>query len=642
MTSPAKYNSDNIETLAFPMSVRQNASQYIGGLDEQGIWNCARELLDNAADEAMAGRNNAALLYCDTDGSFWVQDSGPGIPQGTKKQKVIVSGKEVISTMPTMQAVFGALHTSGKYRDDAYKTSIGTHGIGAKGTNATASFFEVWTCFENQWSTIRFEKGVLKKQVRTCKPPKGPTGIVRKGTLIHFKPDPTIFTVKKFPVAFAVEWARMASYMNPGFKVVLASPKGKKEFLSKLGTLDYIKDRQAELKVEIETDLFEYKSSLLDVILAFSSYDGCDLRGFTNGLSNAAGGHHCDVVSKALFEAIQPFKAKKQEFSRREFDDGLMGLVNAKLHKANFSSQDKAKLTDVRVSAESELLLKAATAFFKSNKALTARLCEKATKLTELKTKFKASKAVVSSLNAFKRTGLPPNYAPPARAIKIADRELFVVEGDSAAGGFRKVRARHQGLLPLSGKIMNLAKRSTAAKGGDGPKAGRKDPLQSKAILSIMAAIGFDPKAVDAIKKLQVGRIICLADADADGGHINSLLLAFFYKLMPEVFDAGIVYVADMPEFMAIAKGQLFTGSSHSEVQAKLDHAKVKASIKHIKGWGEVDPPILKILAVNNTRKLLKVKPISTEDEVTFEKIMANDVEARREVLGISEENHHD
>jgi DNA gyrase/topoisomerase IV subunit B len=446
-----KYTSDHIETLTFPDSVRKNASQYIGGIDSQGVWNVCRELLDNAVDEALAGRNSAVLLFLDKDGSYWVQDKGPGIPQGIKTQVVEVSGKKVKSQMPTMQAVFGALHTSGKYRDEAYKVSIGTHGIGAKGTNATAEFFEVWTCYDDKWSSIKFAKGELVQGVQSCKPPKGPMGPVKEGTLIHFRPDKSIFSTVKFPITMALEWASIMSYMNPGFRIVVAKPGAKpKVFLSKLGVKDYIKDRLTERKVEAEADIFEFHSGLADVVVAFSNLDDCDLRGFTNGLHNVQGGYHVDSVSKALFNAVAPYRNKKHTFTRREFDEGLLGIVNAKLHKASFSSQDKAKLTDVRMAAEFEKeVTDAAIAFFKKNKALAGRLCDKANKISELKQKFKASKAVATALNSVKRNGLPPNYAPASRSTKIPDRELFIVEGDSAAGGFRKVRKAHQALLPL-------------------------------------------------------------------------------------------------------------------------------------------------------------------------------------------------
>ena len=209
-------------------------------------------------------------------------------------------------------------------------------------------------------------------------------------------------------------------------------------------------------------------------------------------------------------------------------------------------------------------------------------------------------------------------------------------------GGFRKVRARHQALLPLSGKIANLLKLAAKARKSKKDQNVVEKALLSKAIMSLMSAIGYDPRAKDAIKRMQVGRIICLADADPDGGHINSLLLGFFYQMMPEVFEAGMVYIADMPEYISESGGKLIVGNSNEEVQTKLAKLKIKGGVKHLKGWGEADPEVLRVLAVNNSRKLIQIKPITSEDETLFEAIMATDVDARREALGISEEVHHE
>jgi DNA gyrase subunit B len=186
------------------------------------------------------------------------------------------------------------------------------------------------------------------------------------------------------------------------------------------------------------------------------------------------------------------------------------------------------------------------------------------------------------------------------------DSEVFVHN----CGGLRSVRQKHQALLPLSGKILNTLK-------AKGDKA-----LLSKAILNILSAIGFDPKQEDPLAKLQVGKIICLADADADGSHINCLLLTLFARYLPGMFDRGMIYVADMPEFYAIAKDQLVVGSTLSEIQQKLTKLKIKADIKHAKGWGEIDDQVMKILAVDSTRKLIKIDPISGSDRDVFYKLM--------------------
>jgi len=668
----AAYTSKNIETLVWPDTIRKNASQYIGGTDSSGLWLVVRELMDNGLDEGLAGRNDAVLLHVDSDGSFWVLDRGHGIPQGVTKTHIHVNGKDVVNKMDTMQAAFGALHTSGKYDSEAYEVSIGcfvgstqvriakgntvafkelyerwttnkepipivawdvdndvqaqsfishvqltkyvdelvrvtlsdgsvientpdhpyyvrtdywtlkvqaqqlepgqmlitpythseltvisvetfhttepvpvygmtvdnqhtyfiepgvlvsnTHGIGAKGTNATAEFFDVHTFYENQWYSVGFKKGKLTSPVAKCKAPKGPDGtLVKKGTVIHFKPDASIFSTNKFPGALALEWAEIMAYFNPGFAIIISTPRGKRQFLSKTGVAEYVQARLDKFKVGAESKYFEYKSepgdpNAADVVVSFSNYDGCDLRGFTNGLPNSQGGKHVDSVVSALYAGLKPhIKTRTVKgkvilpFRESDFKEGLVGLVNAKLHKAKFNSQDKVKLSDERMGPEFQKKLTVATIeFFKANKALASRLCERATKLNELKTKFTMSKKAAATLNAVKRNGLPAKYASFDMRTKVADRELFIVEGESAGGSAKEARFPYQAVLPLKGKVKNALKKDK-----------KGTTLESEEIVNILAAIGYDAKAVDPCAKLTVGKIICLADPDPDGPFIG-------------------------------------------------------------------------------------------------------------------------
>ena len=614
-----KYDSSSIQTLRGLEAVRKNPGMYIGGTDEYGLFTVLRELLDNSADEYLAGRNSSVGVTINEDGSFIVEDSGSGIPQGIKVYDLEVNGKIVKQKMPTMQAVFGELHTSGKFQSDAYKVSIGSHGVGVKSTNATADLFNVKTCYKNKWYEIEFRKGVLKKKVTECSAPKSAISgkKMTNGTLVHFAPDKSIFTVKKFPTAMLTEWAEVMSYLSPEFKISIQLSNGKqKTYFSKLGPRDYIKSRIEKFKAEAEEKIFEFNDELATVAVAFSNVDGMELRGFTNGLSNGQGGKHVDSVSNGIFQALKEFAGKK-EFSVHDFRDGLLGLVNAKLHKAQFASQDKAKLTDPRMGAEFQAKIeKQAKKFFAENKAMATRLCERAERIAELKNKFKASKAVSTELNKLKKGGMSHLFAPAHNSVRPQDRELLLVEGESAGGGLRKVKAKHQAMLPLTGKILNVHK-------AKGDKA-----MISKNIIAILAAIGFDPKQKDPLSKLQVGRIICLADADPDGRHINCLLLTLFAKYLPDMFSRGMIYVADMPEFYAISKGMLYKGDTLSEVQKKLKG--VKAEIKHIKGWGEIDPPVMKILAVDDeSRKLIKINPITVEERQKFFALMGKEEEIK-------------
>lgn len=540
------YESDDIDMLRFPDAIRHSPGMYIGSVDAHGKWVTLKELLDNALDEALAGRNDYIGLHVDKAGNVWVVDEGIGIPQGTKKYKVHTGKKTLTVEMPTMQAVFSELHTSGKFRDKAYARSIGTHGVGSKATNATAATFDVWTCFKDKWYHIGFEKGIIVSPVAKTKAPKLWNGKKPDhGTVVKFKHDETIF--KKAGTAAGIiapakEWAEVMSYLNAGLTIEVSEHGDKKptKFYSKEGPKDYIKARLATHKADAEATLFEFTNGIADVILSFSTYSECDLRGYTNGSYNRDGGKHVDAVTSSLYKALvasdvkaekkaeklrdkvkaaktarakAKARAKEKEakgFSETDVREGLVGLIDAKLHKPMFNSQDKVKLADDRMGTEfRDELTQAFTDFFLKHKSLAARLREKAEKLSELKSKFTASKQAVADLNKMKRSGISAKYAPPNKRIKPEDCELFIVEGDSAAGNIRQLRRPNQGLMPLKGKVMNALKKTA------------DQVLASIEPLSVLAGIGFDPKAKDPIAKLSYGRIICLADPDPDGPFVG-------------------------------------------------------------------------------------------------------------------------
>jgi len=648
MAKKLDYDSSHIQSLGGLEGVRTNASMYLGSTDASGVFLAVRELLDNGLDEHLAGRNSAVRLHIDKDGSYWVLDKGTGIPQGIKELHVSVNGKNVVNKVQTMQAVFGELHTSGKYRTEAYKVAVGTHGIGSKGTNATAEFFEASTFYKGAWYSVSFKKGRLTSPVTKLKAaPKGPDGTkLTSGTCIHFKPDSSIFSAKSFPPSMATDWAEIMAYLNPGFAIIISSPKGKKTFFSKTGPTEYVSNRITKLKAErVSEKQFEYKSDLADVVVAFTNCDGCDIRGFTNGLANTEGGTHLSSVTSSMFAGltqalvkmgkerlVQSTKKgeKKPLFTAADFKEGLLGLVNAKLHKAQFSGQNKAKLTDSRMGKEfAAELTKACVEFFTKNKTLALAMAERATKLNGLKFNFAKSKKLVASLSQLKRKGMPVKYVPPNKSTKVSEREIFIVEGDSAGGPAKQARYPYQGILPIRGKIKNVI----AAKGDKG--------LESEDILHILGAMGFDPKSEDPYSKLQVSKIILLADPDPDGYHINSLLLGLNYKYLPEAFSRGMVYVAKTPEYYSIYKGKLYTADGALALRKKLDLAKVPASVEtiHIKGWGEIDPVVMRILAMNpDTRTLIRIKPLKDSDK-EFRDLMSESPESRRKLAGMSNEN---
>lgn len=783
-----KYTSESIKVLSGLDGVRKNPSMYIGSTDGDGLFLILRELMDNVVDEFIANRSKV-LKVAITDSGYWAYNDGPGIPQGIKKINVHVSGKDVISKVPTMQAIFGMLHTSGK-QSEAYKRSVGVHGVGAKGSNALSDKFQVWTNYKDEWHHIGFSKGKLKtKGVVSEKPPKSPFGKIKEGTLIYFEPDFSIFSAKKFKTSMLKTWAEIASYLNPKFRILISYKGKEKEYYSKEGPSEFLEKRIKDLGCEeISKAMFDYKSELADVVVKFTTLDGSSLEGFTNGLKNNEGGTHVNTVYSALFKEVKKFAKKKEKVTLSEFKEGIVGIVNAKLSGAKFSSQAKVKLTDERMDSDfAKLLEPTIQKFFKKHKKLARLICVRCTKLSEVKSKFKASKKVLQELNKVKRIGMPAKYAPYQPSSKVEDRELFIVEGDSAAGKIKGVRGPNQAILPLKGKILNVLK----------PKGAKA--LESKDVIYILGAMGFDPKAKDPYAKLQTNKIICFADPDPDGPfvgntpiqiidggntgtypiedligkqfhvmsydglnavpkpatalhvkdtkeliqiqigkskyqtdpdhkwalahyrtyelsegtitkqdglhykcskdlkagdriispyskskdlssgipfemvsktkkifldkevpvyclnvkdthnfilpgghvssncHINTLLLTLFYKYMPKLFDLGKIYVMDAPEFYAYHKDDLVSGDTVSEVQKQLKKLKAKANtpIRHIKGWGEVNERELLHFAINKeTRKLIRIT-YDKESDKDFTRLMNEDVNFRRELIGI-------
>ena len=623
MTNPPRkaYNEKSIQSLQGLGAIRKKPTMYIGDLDI-GAWSILREVADNAVDEALEGHNSLCHIILAKTGN-WVIDNGRGIP--VKDIPVIDPVTHKKHQVSALKAIVALTHTSGKFDDKAYSASRGTHGVGVKCTTALSEKFQVWTFFEGSWYTIAYESGKEVKGVTKTTAPKLPNGSrPKKGTVVFSKPDSTILPSIDIPAKLALQWGKVTAYLCPGLKVIVEKGERSQEFFFKNGPKDFVKDRVTELKAVPLGAPALVTSPLVDLALAFTDYDGNAVGSYVNGLENIDGGTHLDSLYKALSKALVPYKKAKQKFTINEVKEGLVGLVNCKLSSPRFSSQTKEKLVDERAGGPlEELLLKELATFFKGNKALAGRICERADKLKELKGQFTASKKVIRELNSIKRSGFPAKFSPSAKAPP-EKRELYLVEGESAGGSARQARNKDfQEVLPLKGKPLNAMRHST------------QKVTESQEIIYIMAALGFAPDVVDPYNKLRVGKIILLADGDADGAHINSLLLAFFYRYLPKLFTLGKVYVVDAPEYIAndSKTGALVRGKNKEDILAKVSKG---TSIKHIKGWGELDPDELAELAFNSdSRRLIKVTPAMGKEKADFVALMSENADYRKELLGV-------
>ena len=507
-----------------------------------------------------------------------------------------------------------------------------THGVGIKATNFLSLHFRVRTFYKGKWWQIAYKKGELVTEVSTCAAPTHPFSgeKVTKGTVLDFKPDPSIFSELKFSTTLLQEWASLASYFTPGFTFTISHHSGKsKTYHAEDGPLQYVKDVMSKLEVTpISESTFSFSNPLLDCVFQYSTLDGNSMRGFTNGLSNAEGGVHLDAFFASLKTAIQPYAKKNQVFTVNELREGLVGLVNVKLSAPQFDSQTKEKLVDPRGRGPVQEHLDVALAeFFKKNKKFALELCDRCTQLKQLRNRFQQSRRALSEIRKIVSKGLP-SKAALAPGCPPEKRELILLEGESAGGTGRAARDKSfQEILPLKGKIKNAMRDK------------KNEALESEEVLNILAMIGFNPKAEDPLSNLRVGKIIHMADPDPDGYHINALLLTLEQKYLPELFERGMIYIANVPEYYAldVKTKKLYTGASASEVASKLEENRLKLPIKHIKGYGEVSAEVLRYLAFDPaTRSLSRVLPstASGADEA-FVKLMSNDSESRKQLLGI-------
>jgi DNA gyrase subunit B len=627
------YDSASIENLAFPDSVRKRPGMYMGEMGSPAVFQCIREVLDNCVDECLEGHASEIQVVVQGD-KVSVIDNGRGIPKGSTMIENSADGTK--ARVPTLRAVFGVMHTSGKFNDQSYKVSRGSHGVGVKGTNALSSSLVVSSFHSGVWQQVEFSKGRVVRDVSTIsKAPVHPVTRkpLQKGTIVTMVPDYTIIGKgAKLSMPELASWCQLSSYFTPSATLTIHMEKGDswvtKTYSSPEGPSKYVADRVQTLMKNAEfgdvvDEVFVSSSPLYDCVMRFTSYDGCDARAFTNGLANVDGGTHLNATFAALKDALTPYATKKQNFTVNELKDGLIALVNMKISGPMFSSQTKEKLVDERGSELKAILQDAMDAWFKKNKKAALALVDRAARLKEMKTRFTASKQTLAALRKITKKGLPA-VAATSPKCKASEREVMILEGQSASGGLRFARFEYfQEFLPMKGKNKNLV--------GMTPEKLAKET--SEEILNILAMLGVDPKSPDPISSLRVSKIIVMSDSDSDGSHIQTLIFGVLYAFVPEVFDRGMVYTTRVPEYYSMVGQQVYSGDSLEEVQSLLKRDGVRGTVNHVKGYGEIDSALLRLFACDPaTRSLYRVNAKSFD---RFELLMGNDTGPRKQLLGL-------
>lgn len=634
---PVTYNEDSIRTLTPIEHVRLNPAMYLGSADGDGAYHGAREIIDNSMDEALGGHAKRITVTMDEDRrGLTVEDDGRGIPHGKSKD----SGISVLAT------AFGSAFTGGKFKGlkEGYSTSVGVHGIGSKATNYTSELFEAWSYRgDGKCAYVKFNYGLMPKGMKDAE--IKPTKHKGTGTRVHFRPDyenvfkgAGPFDVKRFRFRL-----QELSFLLPGVTMAFVDkPKGKEKlFKSQESLAGLIAWRAGERKLVVEpwtvtalpvTVRAGDKEATAQIDVAVSWIDDLEapvVDAYTNLGPNDEGGTHQKGVEKAISSAF--LALAKDGCSTQEIFKGMRAAVHIRHPHPEFKGQTKNALVNKDVAeAVASALEKPLSKWIKKNKEWVTAFIEECKAAYAQRTMSKATRSALRDLLPRKgEEGLAPGKALEKPRCPPSEREIFIVEGDSASGTLKKIaRANHfQEVLPLRGKVINAM------------RADVNKVLANKEFATIIRMIGGGLGDEFDLKKCRQARVLLAPDADPDGKHIESLLLGFFFMYMRPLIDDGRLYIVRSPLFRASPKrgDKRYYGDSLEEIRSKAGAEFSSLDITRLKGHGEASVADMKQYAADpSTRKLTRI----TADEKTMQRInavMSDDVTARKSLLGLAD-----
>lgn len=643
--TPAKdkkntYNADSLQKLVFPHSIRKRPGVYVGGVTaDTGLFRIFKECIDNSVDEATNGYGKVIYVEYNTKTQvFTVADRGRGIPTGmNKKEKK--SGLELALT---------DMHGSGKFNQDSYLTSSGLNGLGLKALVALSEHSQAWSANEGVWKTLKLKRGILQGGLEKSKPTLKWSLEKCVGTVIEWKPDTEIFGSEVIRVERMHEELKHLTMLNPGLEIIVRIDGKEKKYLSENGLLDMIYGTKEQQEIALVKPFQFQKKGLIDIAVVWHDDDTQQTWSYVNSSHTPEEGTHVQGARNALLEALRAEVDSKSKVDKKPKTRGgktkqedaldakflLMGVrmaMNWRMSNPVYSGQTKDKLTNAEVTtAVKNIVLPEFSSFLKKNPKLINTLIDRAKKFQKAAEKFQQDLKAVKSIklgNPGTRGLLPGKLAQATGKYKPEDIELFLVEGDSAAGPAKEVRLPWQEVLALKGKILNAA------------RAELSSVMNSDEVLDIITAIGAKPgdECKTSGGSVRIGRINIMTDADADGKHICSLLMALFTKYFrPWANELRIGYV-QLPLFVGVVGEHKEFGFTREEMLNKFPESKRKSVlVNRLKGLGEMTNSELFEYGMDPKTRRIAVLKMSDADAADVLRVMGEDGTYRKEILGIS------
>ena len=622
----ASYDAGNIQVLKGLEAVRKRPGMYIGSTSARGLHHLVYEVVDNSIDEALAGHADRVDVTIHADDSITVVDNGRGIP-------VDVHPTE---KMPGVELAMTVLHAGGKFDKDSYKVSGGLHGVGVSVVNALSEKLKVWVKRDGKEHYMDFARGDTTTKLKVV----GKVGARERGTKIWFKPDDKIFTELRYDYATLAVRLRELSFLNKGVTITLKDERDGQEkvetFHAKGGLREMVQFLNASRK-PLHTDVMyvETERDGMGIELALQYNDGYNenVFSFVNNINTHEGGTHLTGFKAALTRTINAYAEKGNFLKKADFklsgDDvreGLTGVLSVKVRVPQFEGQTKTKLGNSEAEGAVKAVVNEWLGSYLEEHPRTANIVvEKAVSAARAREAARKARDLTRKKSALDVGNLPGKLADCSLSDP-AMCELYLVEGDSAGGSAKQGRDRNfQAILPLRGKIINVE------------KARIDKVLSNEEIRTIITAIGTGIKEDFTIDNARYHKVILMTDADVDGAHIRTLLLTFFFRQMPELIEAGYIYIAQPPLFR-VAKGKeeyyAYDVDERDEIAGRLGNGDGRGSVnvQRYKGLGEMNPDQLwKTTMDPETRTILRV---GLEDAVMadqiFQTLMGDEVEPRR------------
>ena len=615
------YTASNIKVLKGLDAVRKRPAMYIGGTSERGLHHLVYEVVDNAIDEALAGYCDQIKITITNEGEVEVDDNGRGIPVDMHKEMNI----------PAVQVVMTVLHAGGKFDNNSYKVSGGLHGVGVSVVVALSEYLEVRIHMNGKIHYQRYERGVAVTGLKVL----GETN--RTGTVIKFKPDPTIFETLEFSFDYLTTRLRELAFLNKGVRIILKDDRSdrKHDFKYDGGIVEFVNYlNQNKKPLGAKPIYISATKEGLDFELALQYNEGYqeNIFSFANNINTTEGGTHLSGFKSGLTRAVNTYiknadllKNEKVSPSGEDIREGLTAVVSIKLTNPQFEGQTKTKLqnSDVEGFVNSVVYEKLMT-YFEEHPAEAKNITLKSIMAARSREAARKARELTRRKSVLERGSLPGKLAD-CTITDPSKTELFLVEGDSAGGSAKQGRDRSfQAILPLWGKMLNTEKSRV-------DKVLNNDKIQP-IILAIGAGIGQDFD----VSKIRYGSVVIMADADVDGAHISTLLLTFFYRYMKPLVERGHVYIAKPPLFLVRKNKQkryVFTEEERDAAIAEFGEKGV--FVQRYKGLGEMNPEQLWETTMNpETRTMISVKvDDAIEADRIFTILMGEEVEPRREFI---------